>query len=248
MLKVLILGATGRVGPGFIEEYKKKYSKSYKLIIGIHKHSTESGFEERQVDLTDINGLKKAFSGVDVIVNLAGQSDPLAKFEDLIEPNIIGARNVFEAALQAGVKRVVYASSVHAIKGYPLDYEVKGSDIPKPLNDYGATKAYGEALCHVYSSKGLSCIAVRVGAYTSDELMKKVCFERKSYEYVITQRDFAQLISKCILAGFDLKHAILSGISNNKKKSMDIKEAKKLVGYAPEDDVFEICERVKKDK
>lgn len=247
MLKVLILGATGRIGPGFIEEYKKNYKNDYELIIGVHNKPLENGLETRDIDISDVEKLKKSFKGIDVVVNLAGQSDPTAVFDDLIQPNIIGARNVFEAALQSGVKRVIYASSVHAIKGYPIDYEVKGNDIPKPLNDYGATKAYGEALCNVYASKGLSCIAIRIGAYTSNDLIKQVCFDRKSYEYVITQRDFAQLISKCILAGMKLKYAIISGISNNKNKSMDIKEARKLVGYQPEDDVFEICEKIKND-
>ena len=244
-LKVLILGATGRIGPGLIEEYKKKYSKNYELIIGVHSKNNDYGLEIRKYALNDLNSLKKAFEGMDVIVNMAGNSDPTAEFEDLTEPNINGAYNVFEAALQTGVKRVIYTSSVHAIKGNPIEYEIRSSDNPKALNFYGATKIFGEALCNVFASKGLSCIAIRVGAYVSNDLIKKVCFERSTYEYVITQRDFAQLLHKCIVADFDLKYAILAGISNNKKRNMDLKEAKEIVGYEPEDDVFEICEKAK---
>ncbi len=245
-MKVILLGATGRIGPGLIEEYKEKYSKDYDLIIGIHKKKIDYGLETREINLSDVNKLKEAFKGVDVVVNFAANAKEQSEFSELIEPNIIGAYNVFEAAKEAKCKRVIFASSVHAVKGYPAGYAVKSDDVAKPLNFYGATKAFGEALCSVFSSKhGLSCIAIRVGAYVSNDLIKKVCFERETYDHVITQRDMAQLIHRCIIAPENVKFGILSGISNNKSKSMDLEYTKKLVGYSPEDDVFKICEEIK---
>jgi nucleoside-diphosphate-sugar epimerase len=246
MLKVLILGATGRIGPGFIEEYIGKYKDKYNLIIGIHNKKVEYDIEQRKVELNDIESLKDSFRDVDVVINLAANADQKSEFMDLVHPNIIGAYNVFEAAKLAGCKRVIFASSVHAIKGYPLRYPVKSHETPKPINFYGATKAFGEALCNVYSSNfGMSCLAIRVGAYVSNDHLKKVCFERDTYDYIITQRDFAQLIYRCIVASFDIKYGVLSGISDNKHKSMDIDFTRELVGYEPMDDAFSICEEIK---
>jgi uronate dehydrogenase len=136
---------------------------------------------------------------------------------------------------------------VHSIRGYPLGYEVKNSDITKPLNFYGASKAFGEALCHVFSHKyGMSCLAIRIGAFVPDHQKEIVCHTRNDYDYVISQRDLMQLVHKCIIAPDEVKFGILSGISNNKRKYMDLEFTKNLVGYRPKDDAFEICEEIKK--
>ena len=186
---------------------------------------------------------------IDVVINFAANSNQNAEFKEIYKPNIIGAYNVFEAAKQANVKRIIFASSVHAIKGYPLEYEVNHLDVPKPINFYGASKVFGEALCNVYSHNyGLSCLAIRVGAYVSNDQMKVVCYARDVYNYVITQRDMMQLIHKCIIAPENVKFGILSGISDNRHKSMDLDFTRKLVGYEPEDDAFEICERIKMEE
>lgn len=243
--KVLILGATGRIGPSLMEEYFKKYKKDYELILGYHKSKPEYDLESREISLTDIEKLKKAMIGIDVVVNLAANSDEKSEFSEIVQPNIIGAYNVFQAALDAKVKRVVFASSVHAIRGYEFGKEVRHDDVPKPMNYYGASKVFGEALCHVFAQKGLSCLAIRIGAYLPDNERKVVCYAREYYDYVISQRDFAQLLSKCILAPEKIKFGILSGISNNKNKYMDLKFTKELVGYEPEDDFYEICEEIK---
>ncbi|MBI2043254.1 NAD(P)-dependent oxidoreductase [Candidatus Pacearchaeota archaeon] len=244
--KVLVLGATGRIGPGFLEEYFRNYRKDYELILGYHRTKPENNLESRKINLSDIESLKKAMKEIDVVVNLAANSNQNAEFSELIEPNLIGAYNVFQAALDSKVKRVVFASSVHSIRGYELGKEVKHDDVPKPITFYGATKVFGEALCHVFSEKGLSCLAIRIGAYLPDKEREVVCYTRDFYDYVISQRDFAQLLSKCILAPEKIKFGILSGISNNKRKYMDLKFTKELVGYNPEDDAFEICEEIKR--
>ena len=246
MKKVLILGATGRIGPSLMEEYFKNYRKDYSVILGYHSKKPEYDLEARKVDLSNIESLKKAMKGIDVVVNLAANSNSEAKFSEIVEPNLIGAYNVFQAALDSKVKRVIFASSVHSIKGYPMGKEVKHDDVPKPINFYGASKVFGEALCHVFSQKGLSCLAIRIGAYVSNDKKEKICFTRDKLDYVISQTDFAQLLSKCILAPEKIKYGILSGISNNKRKYMDLKFTEELVGYEPKDDAFEMCEEIKR--
>jgi len=246
--KVLLLGGTGRIGPGVISEYTKNYSKYYDLVLGYHnKKPKYKDLKSVKVDLGSINVLKKAMRGVNVVVNLAAEADPAAKFSDIVEPNIIGAYNVFEAARLSKCERVVFASSVHAIKGYPQGYEVQQNERPIPLNFYGASKIFGEALGNVFCHKyGLSCLVIRVGAYVADDKKKTVCFTRKDYDYVISQRDMGQLIYRCIVAPKKVKYAILSGTSDNKYKKMDLNFTKKLVGYKPKDDAFNMCKNIKK--
>jgi|TARA_Y100000310_G_scaffold91480_2_gene88856 uronate dehydrogenase len=248
--KVLLLGATGRVGPGLIKEYFKNYQKSYEIIIGIHRKCKKSyGLKTKKFDLTNIKMLKKAFQGIDVVVNLAANSSPSAKFSEILEPNIIGSYNVFEAARQAKVKRVIFASSVHTVKGYDDKHKVTAHDAPKPLNFYGASKAFGEALCSVFSSKyDLSCFAIRIGAYVSNNQRKIICYTRKDYGHIISQRDMAQLIHKSIIAPKKIKYAILSGISKDKHRHLELKSTKKLIGYKPKDDAYKICKVIKNSR
>jgi len=243
--KVLILGATGRIGPSLLEELNKN-QKDYEIILGIH-HKKILGYKSRKLDLTNITKLKSAFKGINTIVNLAAESDPKAPFKDIINPNIIGAYNVFEAARLAKVKRVIFASSVHAIKGYKLTKTVKSTDVARPINFYGASKVFGEALCNVFSSKyNMSCLAIRIGAYISNSKLRIAITKRDNFDYVISQRDLGQLIHKCIIADKDVKYGILAGSSNNKHLYMDLTSAKKLVNYQPEDDAFKMYKEVKK--
>lgn len=245
--KVLLLGATGRVGPGLIEEYFKSYAKDYEIIIGIHRKCNEDfGLKTRRFDLTSIGKLKRAFKDIDVVVHLAANSDENATFEEILEPNIVGTWNVFEAARQAKVKRIIFASSVHVIKGYPLGEKVRASWAPKPSCFYGASKIWGENLCYIYSQKhNMSCLAIRIGAYISDDRKTTVCLTRENYNYVISQRDMTQLVHKCIVAPDSVRYGILAGISDNKRKYMDLKYTKKLVGYKPKDDGHKMCHEIK---
>jgi len=247
--KVLLIGAAGRVGEGFMETYlgSKAYQKSYDLILGVHSKKFKSvDFKVRYLSLTDERSLKKAMKGVDVVVNLAANASADAAFKDLVKPNLIGAYNVFEVALKVGCKRVVFASSVHAIQGYGHGYKVGAKDVARPIDLYGATKVFGEALCYIFSSQhNLSCLAIRIGAYTSDERLRNVCFSRHDYDHVISQRDMGQLIHKCIVAPSKVKYGILSGTSKNKKVDMDLKSSRKLVGYSPKDNADELCKKIK---
>ena len=247
--KVLLLGGTGRIGPGLIEEYLNKYKSYYDLILGVHnKKNLDKKIKSVKVNLSDIKSLKRAMRGIKVVVNLAANSNVDAKFEDLVKPNLIGAYNVFEAAKQTKkVERVVFASSVHAVNAYPHSHKVLSKDKPMPLNFYGASKAFGEALCSVYSHKyNLSCLAIRIGAYVSNDQKTKICYTRKDYGHVISQRDFGQLIHKSIMAPKKVMYGILSGISNEKHRHMGLGFTKKLIGYKPKDDVFKVCRVIKK--
>jgi NAD+ dependent glucose-6-phosphate dehydrogenase len=223
------------------------YKDEYELILGVHnKKFKDSNFKVRYVDILEVKSLLKAMNKIDVVINLAANPNADSEFEDLVQPNLVGAYNVFECAAKSKVGRVIFASSIHAVKGYGHGYSVKGEDAPRPQNLYGATKAFGEALCFTFSSKyKMSCIAIRIGAYTSTDGMANVCMARTDFGYVISQRDMGQLLHKSIVAPKKLKYAILSGSSKNKDMHLEIKCTSKLVGYKPQDDASKLCEEYK---
>lgn len=248
---VLLTGASGDVGSGFRDEYCARYRGAYRLRLGVR----EPGFRDDRFDdiarleIEDLASCEKACAGADTVVHLAAEPDPDADFcAELVGPNVIGAWNMFEAARRARCRRVVYASSVQAIMGNPVDYQAHASEPPRPATMYGATKAFGEALCSVFSySHSLSCIAVRIGAYVGDDDRDKVdkSANPQLLDIVVSQRDLAQLLHLCITAPDDVRYAVVNGLSDNRFKRMDLESTRALLGYAPEDDAFEWSDRVK---
>lgn len=243
--RVLLTGINGNIGADFAETWLAKYASDYDLRLGTRREDYEdSRFDD--IVLMDIEhppSLTKAMRGVDCVVHMAGNPSVDATFDELLGPNIVGLYNVFEAARKAKVPRIIYASSVHAIMGYPVDFQAHHDDPPRADTLYGASKVYGEALCSAYAYEhGMSCIALRIGAYVPDDERKQrvYCSDNPQLlDIVVSRRDLCQLIHKCIMAPDDLTYAVFHGISNNRFKRMDIANARTLVGYEPQDDAFE---------
>lgn len=250
--RVLLTGATGRIGSGFRADYTARYASEYELRLGVHDVSKlESGDRSPDVvelDITDYASVERACRGIDTIVHLAASPNWLGDFcDELHTPNIIGAYHVFQAAKEAGCRRVVYASSVHAIMGYPVDYQAHTDDPPRPDTMYGVTKVFGEGLCSSFAYESdLSCIAIRIGAYVGDDEPERITdtANPQMLDITITQRDMSQLIHRCIMAPGDLKFAIVHGLSDNRFKRMDLESTRALVGYQPQDDAFSMSKLV----
>lgn len=135
----------------------------------------------RVAALDDLPGLRAAFQGCRSVVHLAAAASIEAEWPEVLEANIVGTRNVYEAARQAGVDRVVFASSNHAVGGYEVEYApglydldativIRESDDVRPDSLYGASKVFGEALGRYYHDTfGLSVVCLRIGSVRSDD-------------------------------------------------------------------------------
>jgi nucleoside-diphosphate-sugar epimerase len=158
-----------------------------------------------------------------------------------LDNNIKGMYNIFHAAKDQNCRRVIFASSIQAIDGYPIDLQVSSESAPRPLNMYGAAKAFGEATAHYFAmALGLSSIAIRIGAYggnrpASDTSMPTA----RNLAAHVSPRDLCQLIVRCIEAE-DVQFAIVHGTSDNRFKRMDLTATKAAVGYEPQDDAFQL--------
>ena len=189
-------------------------------------------------ELGDLPRLRALCEGIDTVVHLAANPSPSASWESLLPTNIIGTYNLFQAAQQANCRRVVFASSIHSVSGYPLEVQVKTSDPVNPADLYGVTKCFGEALGrYMAEQEGLSVIALRIGTFSSLEKARGAS-GLNILDSFVSERDLMQLIERSIEA-VGLQFAILNGLSNNLFKRLDISDARELVGYAPEDDLTE---------
>lgn len=246
---VLLTGATGNVGEGFRAEYCSRYRDSYRLRLGSHDGPVEDPrFDDAVVaDMADPAGLAAACRGVGIIVHLAANADFRAGFDAVLQPNIVGLYNLLEAACGAGVRRIVFASSVHAVMGHPVDYQAHAHDLPRADGHYGLSKIYGEAMCRYYADfRALSCICLRIGAYRTEAQMQALHWEDNPQllDIAITPRDMAQLIHRSILAPPDLRFGIYNAVSDNRFKRMDLEGARRDLGYAPQDDAFRISRKL----
>ena len=177
--------------------------------------------------------------GIDTLVHMAGNPNASAGWSDLLETNIIGTYQACVAARAAGCRRIIFASSIHAVSGYPPDVQVKTSEPSNPGDLYGVTKCFGESLGRYLSTQeGISFIALRIGAFQP----RSAAQDAKNLGWLnafVSRRDLNQLLNRCIDAPDTLRFAVFHGLSNNTFKRLDISDARELVGYAPEDNFLE---------
>ena len=234
--RVLVTGAAGRIGSYFAEHSGAGYDlRLTDRAFGAAREKLQTRGELMEGPLSDLDFLKRACAGIDTVVHLAGNADASAVWQDLLESNIIGTYNVLVAARAAGVRRVVYASSIHAVSGYAPDVQVKTSEPVNPGDLYGVSKCFGEALGrYVAEQEGMSVIALRISAFQplahvrqADSLKFIDCF--------VSRRDLDQLIRRSIEVE-NVRFAIVHCLSGNRFERLDISGARELLGYVPQDD------------
>jgi len=240
---VLVTGAAGRIGSYFAHNAPQG---RYDLRLMVRGDEDAGQIEALRAfgevvegDLADLEGLKRLCEGIDTVVHMAADPSPSATWGDLLPANVIGTYHVFAAAKAAGCRRVIYASSIHAVSGYPADVQVKTSDPVNPGDLYGVSKCFGEALARYMAEKEeVSAICLRIGAFQPVEKAQDPAAVGLMDAFV-SHRDLCQLIARCI-DDEQLRFAIFHGVSDNRFKRLDISDARELVGYAPADDFTEV--------
>ncbi len=235
--RVLVTGAAGHIGSYFAEHSHHKYELRLTDRAFGDAHETLGQYGELlEGELHDLDFLKRACTGIDTLVHMAGNPNPAAVWNDLLATNIVGAYQACVAARAAGCRRIIFASSIHAVSGYPPDVQVKTSEPSNPGDLYGVTKCFGESLGRYLSGQeGISFIALRIGAFQTRAMAREA--EKPAWlDAFVSRRDLNQLINRCIDAPDSLRFAVFHGLSNNAFKRLDISDARELVGYMPEDD------------
>ncbi len=243
--RVLVTGAAGRIGSYFAAHSQDKYD--FRLMVrGDEDDSNQLRDlgEVVQADLSDLDALKRHCDGIDTIVHMAGDPDPSATWAALREANIDGVYNIFAAAKHAGCRRVIHASSIHAVSGYPPDVQIKTSEPVNPGDLYGVSKCFGEALARYMAEKeGVSAICLRIGAFQPTEAAERPD-ALHWLDGFVSHRDLCQLIQRSVDAE-NIKFAVFHGLSNNRFKRLDISDARELLGYDPQDDATALSPQIK---
>lgn len=243
--RVLVTGAAGRIGAAFARALHEKYA--LRLMARREGEAADALREYGEVvvgELGDLARLKALCADVDTIVHLAGNPNASATWQPLLEANIVGTYHLFAAAKAARCRRVIFASSIHAVSGYPADVQVKTSEPVNPGDLYGVSKCFGEALARYMAEReGVSAIALRIGAFQPPET---AAGERgvRLIDAFLSHRDLIQLIERCI-DDERLQFAIFNALSEGRFKRLDLSDARMLVGYAPQDDITLLNPRIR---
>ena len=236
-MKILITGAAGRIGTVFYNTASRHNTFVLADIVQPNFKLREGDTFVKK-DMSNLAEVEALVTGMDAVIHLSGYVDTEASFEKIEAPNFVATKNLIMAASAAGCKRFVFASSAQAIEGYPLDYQIRDGDAPRPANPYGVAKAYGEALCAYYAHMtDMSCVSLRIGAF-EPEGSEGVANARDLSAW-LSHRDGAHLIERALLA--DLKGSFVAhGISDNRFKRMELTATQAVLGYKPQDDAFKV--------
>ncbi|MEP6790414.1 MAG: NAD(P)-dependent oxidoreductase [Ramlibacter sp.] len=229
--KLLLTGAAGILGKALRERLKANCTVlRLSDVRGVG--DAAAGEEVILADLADASAVCRMVEGVNAIVHLGGVSveGPLGP---ILQANILGACNLYEAARKHGVKRVVFASSNHVTGFYRQDQTITADDPPRPDGLYGLSKAFGEDLARLYFDRyGIETACVRIGSSFPEPQDRRMLATWLSFD------DLHRLVTACLTTPV-LGHSIIFGMSDNAVTWWDNSRARH-IGYVPKDssDVF----------
>jgi uronate dehydrogenase len=248
---VLITGAAGNLGAKLRQHLQGRYA--LRLLDSDPRGDTDI----LRCDLSRWDEhWPEQFRGADAVVHLAADPTAQQTWPNLVGPNVDAVIHVFQAAVRAGVPRVIYASSNHVLGGYMDDPEpaLLTTDLPprpgaryvvegehRDSTAYGAAKLFGERLGKCYADlHGLSVLAVRIGwVRPGDNRPQDIPADRGAWFRLmwLSNRDYCHLMECCLRADPSLRFAVLNGMSANTGMRWDLSATRRLVGYQPQDDV-----------
>ncbi len=229
---VLITGAAGRIGSTL-----RSALSQYRLRLtdrDLSDCEPKPNEEILEADLADFAAMRQAVEGCDAVVHLGGNPAVPATWWDLKGPNVDGVYNVFEASRQAGVRRLVFASTNHVtgMLDERGEWPVGAQGPVAPDSLYGVTKAFGEAMGRYYAeNSALSVICLRIGWFTGEhQLLDNEGWLRMW----LSIPDLGRLINASLTA--DVRFGIYYGVSANTPMRYDMEKARTELGYEPQDD------------
>jgi nucleoside-diphosphate-sugar epimerase len=250
-VKIAVTGAAGTIGAPLCADLAHDHE-----VVRIDLHDADVN-----LDVQDVDALTGAIAGCETLVHLAGVVSLDATWQDTVGPNVTGTYGAFEAARRAGARRVIFASSNHAVGMHEVDnlpaiYEpgfglVVRTDTPyRPDSLYGVWKVFGETLGRYYSDKhGLQVTCIRIGSITTADnprdptvaqssgwlpLTEAQKFARYAATWM-SQRDFARLV-RAVLAR-DVPYAVVYGVGDNATRFWDLEPGRAIFGFWPLDGV-----------
>ncbi len=202
-------------------------------------------------DLADASAVAQAMQGMDAVLHIGAVPNPDASFQQVLDSNIRGTHHVLEACRQAGVKRMVYASSIMATWGYYVYKEpyrsiregrydqvpdsfhlVNHRDPTHPTEPYSASKVWAEGFCRTYvDSHDMSIICLRIGGVNKENSATTPV----SQAVWCSHRDITEITERALIATEKPIYDICYAVSDNRYRWVDMEHTRDLLGYWPQD-------------
>lgn len=226
-MRVVMTGASGGVGT-MIRPFIRKLADE--LVLSDRSEIADLVENERSMpaDLTDPDAMERLLEGADGLIHLGGQSVE-GDWDTVLNANIIGLYNTYEAARRQGCRRIIFATTNHVVGFYRRQQTIDHTVMPRPDSRYGVSKAFGEALGRMYADKhGLQILNIRIGNVGEKPL------DVRRLAIWISPRDISQLIG-IGLTHPELHYEVVYGASKNARCWWDNGNAYRL-GYQPQDE------------
>jgi uronate dehydrogenase len=224
--RILLTGAAGGLGR-VLRERIKPWADVVRLSDLADMGEAGEGEEIVRCDLSDKAAVLALMEGVDAVLHFGGISTE-APFEAIMQANILGVANLYEAIHKAGVKRVVFASSNHAVGFYRTTDMLDASMPTRPDSMYGISKCFGESMSRYYYDRfGIETVCLRIGSSFPAPINKRMMTTYFSYD------DLVEML-RCSLFAPRVGHTIAFGMSDNAGKWWDNRFAGHL-GYKAKD-------------
>lgn len=205
--RLLLTGSAGGLGR-VLRSSLKPLTRSLRLSDIAPMDPAADGEEVMRCDLADAPGVRALLEGVDAVVHMGGISVE-GPWEPILAANIAGLHNLYEAARVHGVKRVIFASSNHAIGFNPRSRRIDANDPMRPDGNYGVSKAFGESLSRFYWDRyGIETVCLRIGSCFPEPKDRRMLITWLSYD------DLSELV-RCSLTAPKVEHTIVFGASAN---------------------------------
>ena len=233
--KIVLTGAAGRLGGYLRKPLAAKCETLVSTDIAPLTDPLIKGESFVQADLADYAKMAEIIKGADMVVHFGGHPDE-KPFEDILHANIIGSYNIWQAAHEAGVRRIVYASSIHAVGLHPKTTAINIHTPHRPDSYYGLAKCFAEDMAKLYwDKKGLEAVCLRILS-CANVTNSRALGSWLSYD------DLIHLVERAVdtpTTGF----AVIYGVSNNDRSPVDNTGAS-FLGYRPRDNAEQFAEDI----
>jgi len=224
--RLLLTGAAGGLGKALRGPLKANCT-TLRLSDRLDVGPAGPGEEVMLADLADADAVQAMMVGVDAVVHLGGVPVE-GPFGPILQANIIGMYNLYEAARKCGTRRIVFASSNHVTGYYRQSETITADHPPRPDGMYGVSKAFGEDLSRFYFDRyGIETACVRIGSSFPEPRDRRMLATWLSYE------DLYRLVTACLTTPM-LGHTVVFGMSDNPVTWWDNARARH-IGYVPKD-------------
>ena len=235
MKKLVLTGAGGRLGSYLREPLSKMCDELVSTDWVEDIDTLYPGESYVKADLGSLEQMEAVLEGADMVVHFGAIGDEAA-WDAILHSNIIGAYNVWEAAARKGLRRVVYASSIHAVGMYPKTQRIDTEVPHRPDTYYGLAKCFAEDLGSLYwDKKGMESVHLRI-------LSAAQVNNPRSLGTWLSYDDLIHLVERAIttpITGF----SIVYGVSNNDRATVDNHKVS-FLGYRPKDNAEQFSEAV----